>query len=58
MCSSGRVQQHQPLFEMCPLPVITSVQPARVPVEGGTRVIITGTDLGAAFSHVLRVRLH
>ena len=43
--------------EMCPLPEITSVQPARGPVEGGTRVTITGTDLGAAFSDVLGVRL-
>ena len=36
---------------------ITSVAPLRGPVEGGTRLTITGTDLGAAFSDIVEVTL-
>ena len=43
--------------DACPAPVINSIQPNRGPREGGTRVAITGTDLGASFSDILQVRL-
>ena len=43
--------------DACPAPVINSIQPNRGPREGGTRVTITGTDLGASFSDILQVRL-
>ena len=42
---------------MCPLPVIDSVDPNRGPVEGGTRIKITGSNLGAAFSDIVQVWL-
>ena len=42
---------------MCPLPIIDSVQPNRGPTAGGTRVNISGTDLGASYSDVIEVSL-
>ena len=42
---------------MCPLPVIDSVDPNRGPVEGGTRIKITGSNLGAAFSDIVQIIL-
>ena len=36
--------------DMCPLPRIDSVQPNRGPTAGGTRVTISGTDLGASYN--------
>ena len=42
---------------MCPLPVITSVDPNRGPVVGGTRIKITGSNLGAAFSDIVQITL-
>ena len=42
---------------VCPRPEISSVQPNRGPVAGGTRVVISGTNLGAAFSDIAQVRL-
>ena len=53
-CSAGMLSTST---DECPRPVITSVQPNRGPVEGGTRVTITGTNLGAAFGDILEVRL-
>ena len=41
----------------CPSPRIGSVQPNRGPREGGTRVTISGTDLGASYSDILNVTL-
>ena len=41
----------------CPLPEVISIQPNRGPVGGGTRVTITGTNLGAVFSDIVEVRL-
>ena len=38
--------------DMCPLPRIVSVQPNRGPTAGGTRVTISGTDLGASYNDV------
>ena len=38
--------------DMCPLPSINSVQPNRGPTAGGTRVTISGTDLGASYNDV------
>ena len=43
---------------LCPLPNINSIHPSRGPREGGTHVTITGTNLGAAYSDILEVRLH
>ena len=43
--------------DFCPLPVINSVDPNRGPVEGGTRIKITGSNLGAAFSDIVQVWL-
>ena len=43
--------------DVCPRPEISSVQPNRGPVAGGTRVVINGTNLGAAFSDIAQVRL-
>ena len=42
---------------MCPQPRIDSVQPNRGPTAGGTRVNISGTDLGASYSDILNVTL-
>ena len=42
---------------MCPQPRIDSVQPNRGPTAGGTRVSISGTDLGASYSDILNVTL-
>ena len=44
--------------DLCPLPNINSIHPIRGPREGGTHVTITGTNLGAAYSDILEVRLH
>ena len=44
--------------DLCPPPTINSIHPSRGPKEGGTHVIITGTNLGAAYSDILEVRLH
>ena len=41
----------------CPPPDIASVQPNRGPVSGGTRVTITGSNLGTAFDDIVDVRL-
>ena len=41
----------------CPSPAVTFIAPLRGPVEGGTRLTITGTDLGAAFSDIAEVIL-
>ena len=38
--------------DMCPLPEIVSVQPNRGPTAGGTRVTISGTDLGASYNNI------
>ena len=38
--------------DMCPLPRIVSVQPDRGPTAGGTRVTISGTDLGASYNDI------
>ena len=43
---------------LCPAPTINSIHPSRGPREGGTHVTITGTNLGAAYSDILEVRLH
>ena len=43
---------------LCPPPTINSIHPSRGPREGGTHVTITGTNLGAAYSDILEVRLH
>ena len=43
--------------DVCPSPLISSVQPNRGPIDGGTRVIIIGTNLGAVFSDIAQVRL-
>ena len=42
----------------CPPSTINSIHPSRGPREGGTHVTITGTNLGAAYSDILEVRLH
>ena len=42
---------------MCPQPRIDSVHPNRGPTAGGTRVSISGTDLGASYSDILNVAL-
>ena len=34
----------------CPIPIITDFTPKSGPPEGGTTIIITGTDLGVSFS--------
>ena len=44
--------------DLCPAPTINSIHPSRGPREGGTHVTITGTNLGAAYSDILEVRLH
>ena len=41
----------------CPRPVIDGVEPSTGPMEGGTRVTITGSNLGAVFSDIVQVRL-
>ena len=38
--------------DMCPGPMIESVLPSRGPTAGGTRVIISGTNLGASFDDI------
>ena len=43
--------------DKCPPPAITSVQPKRGPVQGGTLVTLTGTDLGTKFTDIVGVRL-
>ena len=43
--------------DMCPPPRIDSVQPDRGPTAGGTRVTISGTDLGASYSDIIETRL-
>ncbi|ETW92140.1 MAG: hypothetical protein ETSY2_54400 [Candidatus Entotheonella gemina] len=43
--------------DQCPPPAITSVQPKRGPVQGGTLVTLTGTDLGTKFTDIVEVRL-
>ena len=43
--------------ESCSLPIIDTVRPNRGPMEGGTRVTITGSNLGAAFSDIVQIRL-
>ena len=43
--------------ESCPLPTIDTVRPNRCPMEGGTRVTITGSNLGAEFSDIVQIRL-
>ena len=53
-CSAGSFSTST---DMCPSPLITSVEPNRGPIEGGTRVNITGTNLGAVFSDIAEVRL-
>ena len=53
-CSAGSFSTST---DMCPSPLITSVEPNRGPIEGGTRVTITGTNLGAVFSDIAEVRL-
>ena len=53
-CTSG------PLFNstsQCASPAINSVTPLRGPVEGGTHLTISGTDLGAVFSDIVEVTL-
>ncbi|CAI8038569.1 Plexin-A4 [Geodia barretti] len=42
---------------MCPRPRIDSVQPNRGPTAGGTRVSISGTDLGASYDDIRNVTL-
>ena len=37
----------------CPAAQITSVTPSSGPVEGGTTIAITGTDLGVTYADVL-----
>ena len=41
----------------CPSPEINSVEPESGPPEGGTRINITGTNLGAEFSEIQSVTL-
>ena len=41
----------------CPDPEIDSVEPKKGPLEGGTRIKITGTNLGAEFEDILSVVL-
>ena len=41
----------------CPSPEINSVEPESGPPEGGTRISITGTNLGAEFSDIQSVIL-
>ena len=53
-CSNGDIATST---SQCPSPAATSVAPLRGPVEGGTRLTITGTDLGAAFSDIVEVTL-
>ena len=53
-CSNGDIATST---SQCPSPAITSVVPLRGPVEGGTRLTITGTNLGAAFSDIVEVTL-
>ena len=43
--------------DQCPSPTITSVQPKRGPVQGGTLVTLAGTDLGTKFTDIVGVRL-
>ena len=43
--------------ESCPLPMIDTVRPNRGPMEGGTCVTITGSNLGAEFSDIVQIRL-
>ena len=43
--------------ESCPLPMIDTVRPNRGPMEGGTHVTITGSNLGAEFSDIVQIRL-
>ena len=53
-CTSG------PLFNstsQCASPAISSVSPLRGPVEGGTRLTINGTNLGAVFTDIVAVTL-
>ena len=42
---------------MCPRPRIDSVQPNRGPTAGGTRVSISGTDLGASYDDIRNITL-
>ena len=53
-CSNGDIASST---SQCPSPTAISVAPLRGPVEGGTRLTITGTDLGAAFSDIGEVTL-
>ena len=53
-CSNGDIATST---SQCPSPAITSIAPLRGPVEGGTRLTITGTNLGAAFSDIVEVTL-
>ena len=53
-CSNGDIATST---SQCASPAATSVAPLRGPVEGGTRLNITGTDLGAAFSDIVEVTL-
>ena len=39
--------------DQCPTATITSVLPASGPPEGGTTVIITGTDLGVTYADIV-----
>ena len=43
--------------DQCPPPAITSVQPRGGPVQGGTLVRLTGSDLGTKFTDIVAVRL-
>lgn len=46
-CSSG-------LLSSCPPPTITDIQPLSSPLEGGTRITITGSNLGSSVDDVRR----
>ena len=43
--------------DQCPPTAITSVQPKRGPIQGGTLVTLAGTDLGTKFTDIVEVRL-
>ena len=43
--------------DQCPPTAIISVQPKRGPVQGGTLVTLTGTNLGTKFTDIVGVRL-
>ncbi|XP_072180999.1 plexin-B1-like [Diadema setosum] len=55
VCTQDALDQSQ--TDQCGSPVITSFWPTSGPMEGNTRVEVSGTDLGASFSDVVSVMI-